>query len=72
MIRSFLLLLIILFASPARAQESTQMPGQVQPGEHTSEMNPVAEKEPAPAWPLPFNPSQEISADSPVSFPTDI
>lgn len=23
-------------------------------------------------WPIPFNPSQEIGADSQVSFPTDI
>lgn len=31
------------------------------------------EKEPAPViWPQPFKPSEEIGADSQISFPTDI
>ena len=72
MIRSILLLLIVLFAPPAEAQDSTQTDGRVQPGEPISDKNPFPDKEPESAWPLPFNPSQEISADSPVSFPTDI
>jgi hypothetical protein len=31
-----------------------------------------AAKKPTPAWPRPYKPTEEISADSNVSFPTDI
>jgi hypothetical protein len=72
MTRLFMLLAVLLAFSQAEARDSARPPGQEAPGEQVSEINPTPDMGPVPAWPVPFQPSQEIGADSPVSFPTDI
>lgn len=70
MTRIVALLVLILSISSAQAQEQ----GDTREDEVRS--NPPRKetdsgRKPA-AWPQPFQPSQEIGADSQISFPTDI
>lgn len=75
MIRVILICCVFLLSTPLKAQnieeDSKNMPRikvdkkQEQHPESQPKKNP-------PSWPIPFQPSKEIGADSQVSFPTDI
>ena len=66
MLRIFLLL-VLTFSAQAVAQEPEQPMLEEKADPDTG---PAAA--PALVWPPPFQPSEDIDADSPVSFPTDI
>ena len=59
--------LLLLPLSPAQADEDQVPPA----GEGKTVQSPVPRTTP-PAQPQPFAPSQQIGADSHISFPTDI
>jgi hypothetical protein len=73
MIRTALILILLLCCSGLKAQEQPD-PAEPQPA------GPVAREptasEPAPptplTWPRPFQPTEQVGADSQISFPTDI
>ena len=67
MMKRILLLLLLAVPALAVAQEPEQPVMEEQAG---SDTGPAAE--PTLVWPPPFQPSEDIDADSPVSFPTDI
>jgi hypothetical protein len=64
--RIVLLLLMLAISSSVQAQEE-----KTQPDTSKQDVQPAAQTLP-PVWPVPFQPSQEIGADSHISFPTDI
>lgn len=62
-----LLLLILAVPAQAVAQEVEQPVMEEQADSDTGDA-----AEPTLVWPPPFQPSEDIGADSPVSFPSDI
>ena len=60
-----ILLLLALFSDGLAEEDKVQPPAQGQVESAESEMPPAV-------WPSPFQPSEEIGADSHISFPTDI
>jgi hypothetical protein len=73
MIRSALLLILLLCSSGLQAQEQPE-PAEPQPAGPVVQEPAAQEPAPpkAPGWPLPFQPSEQVGADSQISFPTDI
>jgi hypothetical protein len=73
MIRSALLLILLFCSSGLQAQEQPE-PAELQPAGPV--VQEPAAQEPAPpkppGWPRPFQPSEQVGADSQISFPTDI
>lgn len=69
--KCFVLIFFLLSCSlPLRAEE----PGPASEQDGQSQEAPAGGDGAAPAvpWPRPFKPSEEIGADSQISFPTDI
>ena len=62
-----LLVLVLAVSAQAVAQEPEQPVMEEQADRDTGHA-----AEPTLVWPPPFQPSEDIGADSPVSFPTDI
>ncbi len=74
-------IVLVATGGPVRAQENSPPTGQAptpleSPAEINAETTPETTAPESSAedvvWPPPFNPSEEIGADSQVSFPTDI
>ncbi len=70
-------IVLVATGGPVRAQENSPPTGQAPtPLESPAEINAETTAPESSAedvvWPPPFNPSEEIGADSQVSFPTDI
>ena len=68
-----ILTLTMLLAGPGivLAQDPREdLSGKEEEKAHIQQENAAGQEQ--PRWPIPFNPSQEIGADSQVSFPTDI
>ncbi len=74
MTRALIIILLSTLLHTAAA-EATR-PEQNSEGNDPSDGPVEKQEEPSgqgsPAWPLPFNPSQDVGADSQVAFPTDI
>ena len=69
--KTIVLLLLLISGAPLWAQDTDDTAGseagsQVQPPPGGESV-----QEPVP-WPRPFTPSEEVGADSSISFPTDI
>jgi hypothetical protein len=70
-IRTTVLLMLLICSGTAQAQDIREHQDSIE--EDTAHIERKTTEEPEQTrWPLPFNPSQEIGADSQVSFPTDI
>ncbi len=67
---AWLLIGIPVLAEEKDAGKKPRDAAQVQPKEKTRPDD--ARKKKSPGWPRPFKPTEEISADSIVPFPTDI
>ncbi len=71
--KSTLILLVLLMHIPLATAGESSSPADPQtdlePREETRSEDSVA---PPVSWPKPFKPSEEIGADSQISFPTDI
>lgn len=68
------LILFLLLAGPVRgAEQTTPTPAKPSPPppKQTPAKTVQTEQKPLP-WPRPYKPTEEISADSAVPFPTDI
>lgn len=65
-----LIFLLLGCALPLRGQETAPPP---EPDAQSQQAPPDRDSgAPAVDWPRPFKPSEEIGADSQISFPTDI
>ncbi len=73
MIRTALLVLLLFCSSGLKAQEQ-QDPAGSQPVGPVAQEPATPESAPPeqPDWPRPFQPSEQVGADSQISFPTDI
>ena len=71
--KAVLLLILLIFSQPLMAQDSPNS-AEPKPDSSTSTKEAVKEgaQQPPAIWPKPFKPSEEIRADSQISFPTDI
>ena len=73
--RLLTIVLLLLLAGPGFGTEQKTAPGKEPPStpppKKTQEKPVVTEQKPV-LWPRPYQPSEEISADSAVPFPTDI
>lgn len=67
------IVLMLLASSSSLWAEDRPVSTEPKPSDAVSQKEPQKQDEPAPTiWPRPFQPSQEIGADSQISFPTDI
>ncbi len=66
-------LILLSFWGPLQAEEGSAPADEV-PASSEVAREPVPQQSPAEpvVWPKPFEPSEEIGADSQISFPTDI
>lgn len=68
-----ILIILLSLCGPLQAEEGSAPGGKVpESGETSQETVNQRTSPPAPVWPKPFKPSEEIGADSQISFPTDI
>ncbi len=68
-----ILIILFMFCGPLQAEKESE-PAVKEPagGEATREPAPPQSPAETVVWPPPFKPSEEIGADSQISFPTDI
>ncbi len=72
MIRIVIIFLLLASSSWLWAEDQPEST-EPKPSDAVSKKEPQGLGQPAPTiWPRPFQPSQEIGADSQISFPTDI
>ena len=68
-----LIVLVLLGSGSSLWAEDGSVSTEPKPSDAVSQKEPQSQDQPAPTiWPRPFQPSQEIGADSQISFPTDI
>lgn len=68
-----ILIILLSFYGPLQAEEGSEPADKVPAsGEVTREAAQQQSPAETVAWPPPFKPSEEIGADSQISFPTDI
>ena len=68
-----LIVLVLLGSGSSLWAEDGSVSTEPKPSDAVSQKEPQSQDQPAPTiWPRPFKPSQEIGADSQISFPTDI
>ena len=68
-----LIVLVLLGSGASLWAEDGSVSTEPKPSDAVSQKEPQSQDQPAPTiWPRPFQPSQEIGADSQISFPTDI
>ena len=77
MIRKVVMVLILMLlatipASFARDQETIENHTKSLSGSEKREQSAKQQRSKPTVWPQPFKPSEEVGADSQVSFPTDI
>ena len=67
-------LILLIFCGPLQAEEGGSAPAVKVPASSEVAREPGPQQSPAETvvWPKPFEPSEEIGADSQISFPTDI
>lgn len=65
MIKALIILLLLVTVSFSLAQDQGQAGSQEEEQSEPEQTLPTV-------WPPPFHPSQEVGADSQISFPTDI
>ena len=67
-------LMVLSFSGPLQAEEGSAPPADEAPASSEISREPDQQEGPAETvvWPKPFKPSEEIGADSQISFPTDI
>ena len=67
-------LIVLSFYGPLQAEEGSAPPADEVPASSEIAREPAQQQGPAETvvWPKPFKPSEEIGADSQISFPTDI
>lgn len=70
MTRLLVFLFLLLYISAAHGQEQKGLLNNNAPPSVSHEENNAQQGQ--PTWPVPFKPTQEIGADSQISFPTDI
>lgn len=71
--KAMLIIILLCVGQPAWANDTSE-PTEKEAGKPVTQTEPKREEkvsEPV-VWPVPFSPSQEIGADSMISFPTDI